>query len=100
SGPSSAASRSSALAGNGLQRLEHLLEPPDLLRGADADQDVADVDRRVRLGRRVEGAVGLAEADDDRARLVADAQVADRPSRCRARAAHLDLLEPELGSRG
>ena len=80
------------------RRREEVFERPDLVRRADADQDVADLDRRVGLGRRVEAAVRLAQGDHDRSGLVADAELADRPSRRRARPAHLDLGELEVGA--
>src|SRR5207253_4748356 len=75
---SASARRSTALAGNGLAAAEHVLELAELLGRADPDQHVPRLEHLVRLRRRVEGAVRLAQRDDDRARLVADAQVADR----------------------
>ena len=44
-------------------------------------------------------AVALAQRDDERARLVPDAQVADRPPGRRARLADLDLGELQVGAR-
>src|SRR6185503_13691932 len=91
SAPTASARRSTGLGANGLSRREHVLERAQLRRGADRDQDVAGVEVDVRVGRRVEAAVALAERDDHRAGRAADAQLADRPTGLRAVRGHLDL---------
>ncbi len=59
---SAAASALTGSAGNGLARREEVFERRRLVRRADADEDVAGLDRRVGLRRRVEAAVRLAQA--------------------------------------
>src|SRR5689334_18442347 len=86
------------LAGKGLTGCKELLERAQLLLRADRDQDVADVEHRVRIRRGVEAAVRLPQRDDQRAGLVSHARVADRAAGLRTRARDLDLLEPKIGT--
>src|SRR5207237_6056144 len=79
--PICAASRSTALARNGLLRAEQVLERAELLGGSCGDQHVAVVQPHLRVRRRVEGAVALAEGDDERARVLADVQLEERLAR-------------------
>src|SRR4029077_15905912 len=91
--PDSAASRRvRLLAGNGLARLEQLLERLQLRGGPDRDQHVAEVDRRVRARGRVEAARRLPQRDDERPGVATDVEVTDRPAGVVAAFGDLDLL--------
>src|SRR4051812_1492268 len=95
SAPSCAASALTGSAGNG----EEILEAPQLFARAHADDDVARLEPRLRLRRRVEAAVPLAQRDDDRAGLVADAEVANRLAGVGARVTYFDLRQLEVRAR-
>src|SRR5204863_4486311 len=89
-----------ALAANGFVRREQLFEGAQLLWCSDSDHHVAHVEDRVRRRSRVERAVLLAETDDHRARVLADAEIADRAPGLVGIPHHLDLLELELRPTG
>src|SRR4029079_1720699 len=94
-----AARRSTALLGNSLAGSEDLLEQTKLDLGAGGDQDVADVEHALRVRRRVSAAVALPQGDVERARLLADVQLANRLPALAGLGCDLDLLEAQIVAR-